>query len=149
VEESEKKSNELPIPAIASIVLALLGILVQHLNPLDSSRPTVPNGESSQYVNIEDVNSRLWQDPFTSISSHDPSKDKTKNCRPPEPNQKNLESSSPQAGKTANKSKGKPESTCSPVPKHTIAALAKSIVEMTNKENPNITVCQTALKTFH
>ncbi len=76
---SEKKSNELPIPALASIVFASLAVLAQQLIPLESPRPTTPNAVDYFYRNIEDVNARLWQDPFTAITQHEkpcPDKDK-------------------------------------------------------------------------
>ncbi|MCX7067501.1 MAG: hypothetical protein NTW85_07405 [Methylococcales bacterium] len=71
-ESSEQKSNGLPIPALASILLMLVGVLAPHLNSLDSPRPTIPDKINAQYVNIEDVDARLWQDPFTAILRHNP-----------------------------------------------------------------------------
>lgn len=70
---SEKKSNDLPIPALASLLLASLGLLVQQFIPLESPRPKTANSAHYFYPGIQDVNARLWQDPFTALPQHDSS----------------------------------------------------------------------------
>ncbi len=77
---SEKKSNELPIPALASLLLASLAVLVQQFAPLESPRPIIPNVANHSYQDIEDVNARLWQDPFAALTQHDPSPLNTEIC---------------------------------------------------------------------
>lgn len=77
---SEKNSNELPIPALASIAFAALAVLAQQLMPLESPRPVTPNSGRYSYQTIEDVNARLWQDPFTAIAQHEASCSDPKKC---------------------------------------------------------------------
>ena len=69
----EKKSSELPIPALVSLLLASLALLVQQFAPLESPRPMAPNAPSYSYRDIEDVDARLWQDPFAALKQHDSS----------------------------------------------------------------------------
>jgi hypothetical protein len=68
---SEKKSSDSPIIALTSIVVALAGVLAHQLNPLDSPRPAIPDSKSAQYFPIQDINARLWQDPFNAILQHE------------------------------------------------------------------------------
>lgn len=67
----DNRPRELPTLALMSICLALLGAIVPILAPLDSSRPETP-GKAMGVVwrGIEDVESRLWQDPFKVTSEH-------------------------------------------------------------------------------
>jgi hypothetical protein len=123
-ESSDKKSNELPLPAITSIVFALAAVLTNHFNPLDSPRPTIPNSKSLQYVNIEDIEARLWQDPFTAISQHKHDADAPKDDCP----------SDKQTVKTDKKIKDTTK--C----KHNLSALTGSIVGKSNSNNPQITI---------
>ena len=69
---SDKKSNALPIPALVSIAFTVLAVLANQLTSLESPRPTTPNSGHYSYQAIEDVNARLWQDPFTAIDQHQP-----------------------------------------------------------------------------
>jgi hypothetical protein len=63
--------RELPTLALMSICLALLGAIVPILAPLDSSRPVTQNKTVGVvWQGIEDVESRLWQDPFKVASEH-------------------------------------------------------------------------------
>jgi len=48
----------------------VLAALSQHFMPLESPRPVAPNSGQYTYQAIEDVNARLWQDPFTAITQH-------------------------------------------------------------------------------
>jgi len=77
----EKKSNEFPIPALASLLLASLAVLVQQFAPLESPRPMTPNAANYSYQAIEDVNARLWQDPFAAeLKQHGSSSLDTEIC---------------------------------------------------------------------
>ncbi|MEY3788179.1 MAG: hypothetical protein RLZ75_2386, partial [Pseudomonadota bacterium] len=97
------------------------GTVVQHLNPLDSPRPTIPPDKvSSRYANIEDVNARLWQDPFSVISKHDPESKEEAQIRSP----------------SASLTKDAPSEN-SLISKHSIAAFIGSINDIGSK---NITV---------
>jgi len=119
----ENKSNALPIPALTSIVVALAAVLANQLNPLDSPRPIIPNDISAEYGDIQDVNARLWQDPFTAISQRRTDAD-----------------TADKVTDGGNKECSKLELT-GPVDKkciHTLNALINSIVGMPN--NQNITV---------
>ncbi len=77
----EKKSNNLPIPALASLLFASLALLVQQFIPLESPRPKTANSEHYLYQGIQDVNARLWQDPFTALPQHDSSLYNTGLCQ--------------------------------------------------------------------
>jgi len=78
---TEKKSNELPIPALVSLLLASLAVLVQQFAPLESPRPMTPNAANYSYQAIEDVNARLWQDPFAAeLKQHGSSSLDTEIC---------------------------------------------------------------------
>ncbi|MDP3589580.1 MAG: hypothetical protein Q8R54_03470, partial [Methylobacter sp.] len=114
----ENKSNSLPIPALTSIVVALAAVLAHQLNPLDSPRPIVPKDMSSEYVNIQNVNARLWQDPFSAVSDAPApqEKDGNKVC-------------------SSSLSTEQADIKC----KHTFNALANSIANM-SRNNPNVTV---------
>jgi hypothetical protein len=67
----DNKTQQPPVLAIMSICLALLGVVVPKVAPLDSSRPAMPDKAMSMgWRGIEDVESRLWQDPFKAVSEH-------------------------------------------------------------------------------
>lgn len=79
---AENSSNPLPITGLVSLLLAVLAVVVPPLIPLESSRP-LGNNAKFLYQDIEDVNARLWQDPFAAADQHDPDKETTpfpKNC---------------------------------------------------------------------
>lgn len=40
------------------------------LSPLTSSRPSVPTNAKAEVVHKEDVDARLWQDPFDAVANH-------------------------------------------------------------------------------
>jgi hypothetical protein len=101
----------------------LAAVLTNHFNPLDSPRPTIPNSKSLQYVNIEDIEARLWQDPFTAISQHKHDADAPKeDCPPPQ-----------QTAKTDKKIEDTIK--C----KHNLSALTGSIIQK-SKKSPQITI---------
>ncbi len=116
VAESPEK---LPIPALTSVVVALVALLAHQLNPLDSSRPPIPSSQSSHYVNIQDINARLWQDPFSAISDAETDNEKTDKA--------------PHSWKQLTDPADKRS-------KHTIDALVGSILEMSTSKNQPITV---------
>ena len=78
----EKKSNNLPVPALASLLFASLALLVQQFIPLESPRPKAATSEHYLYQSIQDVDARLWQDPFTALTQHDSSLYDTDFCQP-------------------------------------------------------------------
>jgi hypothetical protein len=77
----EKKSNNLPIPALVSLLFASLAVLVQQFIPLDSPRPKTASALHDLYQGIQDVDARLWQDPFTALSQHETSSHDTGLCQ--------------------------------------------------------------------
>ena len=50
-----KKSNNLPIPALASILFASLALLVQQFIPLESPRPKAASCEPYIYQSIQEA----------------------------------------------------------------------------------------------
>jgi hypothetical protein len=76
----EKKPNNLPIPALVSLLFASLALLVEQFIPLESPRPKAASSGYYFYPNIQDVNARLWQDPFTTLPQQDSPLDNTEPC---------------------------------------------------------------------
>jgi hypothetical protein len=58
----QKSESIIPWPAVVALV-AMIGGAYWYLDPLTSSRPRVDPRQSSQSLNAQDVDSRLWQDP--------------------------------------------------------------------------------------
>ncbi len=77
----EKKSNNLPIPALTSLLFVSLALLVQQFIPLESPRPKTANSVHYLYPGIQDVDARLWQDPLTALPQHDSSPYDTGLCQ--------------------------------------------------------------------
>jgi hypothetical protein len=73
-DKSENSSNQLPIPGLISLLLAALAVVVPPLIPLESTRP-MGNSAKSHFHDIEDVNARLWQDPFAAAEQHNSNKE--------------------------------------------------------------------------
>jgi hypothetical protein len=67
----DKQGGSLPIPGVVAICLALLGIIVPHLPSLESSRPENLGNAGFLWHDIEDVDARLWQDPFAAVTGHE------------------------------------------------------------------------------
>ena len=61
--DEEKRKLEIPWATLLPIVAALAGIIA-HYKPLVSARPASPNEKSVEIVADQDVDARLWQDPF-------------------------------------------------------------------------------------
>ena len=60
-------SNPLPI---VMVVLLAAGVLVKNV-PLESARPTDPERVKSVPTSQQDVEARLWQDPFAAVEKHE------------------------------------------------------------------------------
>ncbi|MGR9117262.1 MAG: hypothetical protein ACU85E_16010, partial [Gammaproteobacteria bacterium] len=61
----EKQPAPFPLPGIISILVALLAIFAEQLEPLQSSRPAVP-----EKVKLESIDARLWQDPLAVVKDY-------------------------------------------------------------------------------
>ncbi|MGR8929205.1 MAG: hypothetical protein ACU836_01105 [Gammaproteobacteria bacterium] len=68
-QSEESSSQPLPIAGLVSLVLAALAVVIPPLIPLDSSRP-FGNNAKFLFQSIEDVDARLWQDPFAVTEQH-------------------------------------------------------------------------------
>ena len=64
-----------PLP-IMMVVLLAAGVLVKHI-PLESARPTDPERVKFVPTSQQDVEARLWQDPFAAVEKHEKSSDQT------------------------------------------------------------------------
>jgi hypothetical protein len=53
---------------LAAIIVALTSLLLIKPSPLNSERPTVEPGGSKSYGALQDVDARLWQDPFQAVN---------------------------------------------------------------------------------
>jgi len=63
-----KEGGTLPIGAIAALVLLAAGVFVKHQSPLESSRPGGPESRTERYRDIQDLDARLWEDPFAALA---------------------------------------------------------------------------------
>lgn len=52
---------------LAAIFMALVGLLAHNSSDLNSSRPGVEPSTSKSYGAAQDVDARLWQDPFQAV----------------------------------------------------------------------------------
>ncbi len=68
----DREKDGLGLPPISSVVIILvvIGAVLFNIQRLKSSRPTV-TGTSEYMRNIEDVRTRLWQDPFDAVYEHE------------------------------------------------------------------------------
>ena len=66
-------SNPLPI---VMVVLLAGGVLVKNI-PLESARPADPERVKFLPTSLQDVEARLWQDPFAAVERHKKSSDRT------------------------------------------------------------------------
>jgi hypothetical protein len=64
---SEKSSGSLPYPALVALFFTVLGIVIPPLTPLESARPSATSAHFL-YQDIEDVDARLWQYPFSAVT---------------------------------------------------------------------------------
>lgn len=62
-----------PLP-IVMVVLLAAGVMVKHV-PLESARPTDPERVRFVPTSQQDVEARLWQDPFAAVEKHEKSSD--------------------------------------------------------------------------
>jgi hypothetical protein len=58
--------SSFPLSAVLTVLTAIGGLL-WFLPPLDSSRPAIPLGPRSSNVGYQDIDARLWQDPFEAV----------------------------------------------------------------------------------
>jgi hypothetical protein len=68
--EQRRKSIDLPWPVIAT-ALAAVGGVVLYLNPLQTSRPADRGAFHLGFTHQQDVDARLWQDPFRTAAEHE------------------------------------------------------------------------------
>jgi hypothetical protein len=68
-QSEENSSTPLPIAGLVSLLLAVLAVVVPPLIPLESTRPS-GNDANFLFQSIEDVDARLWQDPFAVAEQH-------------------------------------------------------------------------------
>ncbi len=68
--EKQRKSIDLPWPAIAAALVALGGVFL-YLNPLQTSRPAERTGLHLGFNHLQDVDARLWQDPLRTTADHE------------------------------------------------------------------------------
>ena len=66
----EKSISGIPISGALAIVALILGLLVIPQEPFKASRPNTPEEIRSALHEGEDVQSRLWQDPFSAVMTH-------------------------------------------------------------------------------
>ena len=59
-------SSSFPFGNLLALVLMVAGVVVHQL-PLESKRPAGPAVKGSSYEDIQDVDARLWQDPFAAV----------------------------------------------------------------------------------
>ena len=68
--DKQRKSIDLPWPAIAAALVALGGVFV-YLNPLQTSRPAERTGLHLGVNHLQNVDARLWQDPLQTTAEHE------------------------------------------------------------------------------
>ena len=61
--DAEKQKFDIPWGTLLPVIAIIAGIVVQY-KPLVSSRPPVPAEKSVEPIAEQDVDARLWQDPF-------------------------------------------------------------------------------------
>ncbi len=65
-----KTGSSLPIGNLAAVALLVVGVAVQQLTPLQSSRPPATETNYGNPGAIQDVDARLWQDPFAAVTQY-------------------------------------------------------------------------------
>ena len=66
----EKSISGIPISGALAVFAFILGLLVIPQAPFKASRPTPPEEIRSALHEGEDVQARLWQDPFSAVMTH-------------------------------------------------------------------------------
>lgn len=66
----EKQPVSFPLPGIISILVALLAIFAEQFEPLQSSRPLVPEEVKQLSQPLESIDARLWQDPIALVKAY-------------------------------------------------------------------------------
>ena len=69
MEENKQGASALPISGIF-ILLAILGGMCYYILPLKGSRPITDEIKEQTTSRIEDIQARLWQDPFAAIDKY-------------------------------------------------------------------------------
>lgn len=67
----ERQDGNIPVAGIVAVLLVLTSAIIPQQGPLLSSRPGGINvGQSNNVGNIQDVDARLWEDPFDAVHRH-------------------------------------------------------------------------------
>src|SRR6266481_9439260 len=62
--DNDKPKFDIPWGTLLPLIAVLAGV-VAHYKPLVSKRPTVPSEKTIPVIAAQDVDARLWQDPFS------------------------------------------------------------------------------------
>jgi hypothetical protein len=62
--DNDKPKFDIPWGTLLPLIAVLAGV-VAHYKPLVSNRPTVPSEKTIPVIAAQDVDARLWQDPFS------------------------------------------------------------------------------------
>ncbi len=68
--EQKDEKSKLPLTGMVALVLAVVSSLIIYQVPLKTSRPIDKEAEKNVSVSADRVQSRLWQDPFEAVSTH-------------------------------------------------------------------------------
>ena len=63
-------STPVPVGGIAVLIVLAAGIFLKHEYPFESARPTESKLKAEQAPYIQDVDARLWEDPFAAIARY-------------------------------------------------------------------------------
>src|SRR5262245_24245210 len=67
---SEKEGGGYSGQGLLAVLALLAGALVVHQFPLTTSRPEMTDRVAARARDIQDVDARLWQDPFAAADQH-------------------------------------------------------------------------------
>jgi hypothetical protein len=66
-----KDSTPIPVGGIAVLLVLAAGIFVKHQLPFESLRPTESDIKAKPTRDLQDVDARLWEDPFAALARYD------------------------------------------------------------------------------
>ena len=69
--EQKEEKSKLPLTGMLALLLAVVSSWIIYEVPLKTSRPIEKEAEKTAYVTVDRVQSRLWQDPFEAVSTHE------------------------------------------------------------------------------
>jgi hypothetical protein len=68
--EPPDEKSKLPVTGVLALLFAAVSSLIIYQVPLKTSRPIDKEAEKTASITVHRVQSRLWQDPFEAVTTH-------------------------------------------------------------------------------